>query len=70
MLRNLLGHMIVLFEIFSGKSIMFSIVAYQFKFLPAVHKGPLLYTFLPKLVSCLFYNVQSNIVALIFVSDD
>lgn len=71
MLRKLLGHMIVLFfKFFSGNSIMFSIVAYQFKsYQHCAISVPFLHI-PPKLCLLSFDNVQSNIVALILSPDD
>ena len=57
----LLGHMVILFLIFSGKTILFSIVAYQFAFAPAVNESFFFSTTSPILViTCLADNSHSN----------
>ena len=53
----LLYHMVALFLIFWGPSILFSQWPYQFTFCPIVYKGSLLYIFSPAFVIfCLFCN--------------
>ena len=51
---GLLGHMVVLFLVFKGISILFSIMADQFTFPPTVQEGSLFST--PSLIVCRFFD--------------
>ena len=56
-----LDHMVILFLIFWGTSILFSIIAYQFTFPPTVYKCSLFSTSSTEFViSCLFLNNHSS----------
>ena len=53
---GLLGHMVVLFLVFKGISILFSIMADQFTFLPTVQEGFLFSTPSLALIICRFFD--------------
>ena len=53
---GLLGHMVVIFLVFLGISLQFSIVAIQFTYLPTVQEGSLFSTCSPAYIVCRFFD--------------
>ena len=53
---GLLGHMVILFLVFKGTSILFSIVAVKFTFPPTVQEGSLFSTPSPAFIVCRFFD--------------